>query len=140
LFGLVDEYVHLECVALAAKVDENRSNRYKSGLGDGGIRLSGGQRQRVELARALLKNSDSLVLNEATSDLDSNIEREVQSAIETMVREYGKIAIAQGLSTVRNADQIHSVERGGIVESGTHKELLEKEGEYAELYTIQQIT
>jgi subfamily B ATP-binding cassette protein MsbA len=74
------------------------------------------------------------------SDLDSNFEREVQSAIETMVREYGMIAIAQGLSTVQNADQIHRVEAGGIVESGTHKELLEKEGEYAELYTIQIIT
>jgi subfamily B ATP-binding cassette protein MsbA len=76
------------------------------------------------------------MLDEATSDLDSNLEREVQSAIEAMEREDGMIAIAQRLPKVQNANRIHTVEAGKIVESGTHEELLEEEGEYAELYTI----
>jgi subfamily B ATP-binding cassette protein MsbA len=77
------------------------------------------------------------VLDEATSDLDSNLESEVQAAIESMDREYGIIAIAHRLSTVQNADRIYTVEKGEIVESGSHRELLEDDGEYADLYTVQ---
>jgi subfamily B ATP-binding cassette protein MsbA len=130
----------VERVCEIAKVDEFLSelpNEYESQLGDDGVRLSGGQRQRVALARALLKDADFLVLDEATSDLDSNLERQVQDAIESMDREYGMIAIAHRLSTVKNADRIHTVDRGEIIESGTHEALLADEGEYAELYTIQ---
>jgi len=112
-------------------------NGYESELGDEGVRLSGGQRQRVALARALLKDADFLVLDEATSDLDSNLEKEVQDAIESMDREYGIIAIAHRLSTVKNADRIYTVDNGKITESGTHRELLEKGGEYADLYAVQ---
>jgi subfamily B ATP-binding cassette protein MsbA len=112
-------------------------NGYESKLGDNGVRLSGGQRQRVSLARALLKDADFLVLDEATSDLDSNLERKVQSAIESMDRDYGIIAIAHRLSTVKNADRIHTVDDGKIIESGTHEELLSDDGEYAALYAIQ---
>jgi subfamily B ATP-binding cassette protein MsbA len=110
---------------------------YDSQLGDDGVRLSGGQRQRVALARALLKDADFLVLDEATSDLDSNLELQVQQSIESMDRNYGMIAIAHRLSTVKNADRIHTVDAGEIVESGTHRELLNTDGEYAELYAIQ---
>jgi len=106
-------------------------------LGDEGVRLSGGQRQRVALARALLKDADFLVLDEATSDLDSNLEREVQDAIESMDQEYGIVAIAHRLSTVKNADRIYTVDDGEIIEEGTHGELLSDDGEYAELYAIQ---
>lgn len=123
-----------------AKVNEfvgDLPNGYESQLGDDGVRLSGGQRQRVALARALLKDSDFLVLDEATSDLDSNLEKEVQSAIESMDREYGIIAIAHRLSTVQNADRIYTVEKGEIVESGSHRELLKNDGEYAKLYSVQ---
>ena len=123
-----------------AKVDEflqELPNGYDSQLGDDGVRLSGGQRQRVALARALLKDADFLVLDEATSDLDSNLERQVQRSIEAMDRDYGMIAIAHRLSTVKNADQIHTVDGGEIIESGTHRELLDTNGEYAELYAIQ---
>ncbi len=123
-----------------ARVDEfveDLPNGYDSTLGDDGVRLSGGQRQRVALARALLKDADFLVLDEATSDLDSNLEREVQRAIESMDREYGIIAIAHRLSTVENADCIHTIERGRIIESGTHTQLVEGNGKYAELYAIQ---
>ena len=130
----------VERVCEIAKVDEffdDLPNGYESQLGDDGVRLSGGQRQRVALARALLKDADFLVLDEATSDLDSNLEREVQDAIESMNRDYGIIAIAHRLSTVKNANQINTVEDGEIIESGTHRELLADEGEYAELYEIQ---
>jgi subfamily B ATP-binding cassette protein MsbA len=130
----------VERVCEIAKVDEfvdDLPNGYESQLGDDGVRLSGGQRQRVALARALLKDADFLILDEATSDLDSNLEKEVQSAIEAMDREYGIISIAHRLSTVKNADQIYTVDDGKIIESGTHQELLGKDGEYAELYTIQ---
>jgi subfamily B ATP-binding cassette protein MsbA len=130
----------VERVCRIAKVDEfvdDLPNGYDSQLGDDGVRLSGGQRQRVALARALLKNADFLVLDEATSDLDSNLEKEVQAAIESMDRDYGIIVIAHRLSTVKNADRIYTVDDGEIIESGTHRELLVEEGEYADLYTIQ---
>jgi len=130
----------VERVCEIAKVTEfidELPNGYESELGDEGVRLSGGQRQRVALARALLKDADFLVLDEATSDLDSNLEKQVQAAIEAMDRKYGIIAIAHRLSTVKNADQIYTVDSGEIIESGTHQELLAEEGDYAELYTIQ---
>ena len=130
----------VERVCEIAKVDEfldELPNDYESQLGDDGVRLSGGQRQRVALARALLKDADFLVLDEATSDLDSSLEREVQDAIESMDRDYGMIAIAHRLSTVKNADRIYTVESGEIIEEGTHGELLSDDGEYAELYAIQ---
>ena len=127
-------------VCKIAKVDEflqELPNGYDSQLGDDGVRLSGGQRQRVALARALLKDADFLVLDEATSNLDSNLERQVQRSIEAMDRDYGMIAIAHRLSTVKNAGRIHTVDAGEIIESGTHRELLDTDGEYAELYAIQ---
>jgi subfamily B ATP-binding cassette protein MsbA len=130
----------VERVCEIAKVDEfvdDLPHGYESQLGDDGVRLSGGQRQRVALARALLKDADFLVLDEATSDLDSNLEKEVQTAIESMDRDYGIIAIAHRLSTVKNADRIYTIDDGKIIESGAHQELLAEEGEYAELYTIQ---
>lgn len=130
----------VEQVCEIAKVDEfleELPDGYDSQLGDDGVRLSGGQRQRVALARALLKDADLLVLDEATSDLDSNLEREVQAAIEAMDRDYAIVTIAHRLSTVRNADRIYTLEGGEIIEEGSHDELLADDGEYAELYTIQ---
>jgi len=130
----------VEHVCEIAKVNEfldDLPNGYESELGDDGVRLSGGQRQRVALARALLKDADFLVLDEATSDLDSSLEKDVQASIEAMDRDYGIIAIAHRLSTVKNADTIYTLDDGEIIESGSHEELLEDEGEYAELYAIQ---
>jgi len=130
----------VERVCEIARVDEflnELPDGYDSQLGDDGVRLSGGQRQRVALARALLQDADFLVLDEATSDLDSSLEREVQTAIESMEREYGIVTIAHRLSTVSNADRIYTVDRGMITERGTHEELLKDNGEYAELYGIQ---
>jgi subfamily B ATP-binding cassette protein MsbA len=110
---------------------------YDTILGDDGVRLSGGQKQRVALARALLKDADVLLLDEATSDLDSNIERSVQTAIESMDRDYALVTIAHRLSTVKNADRIYTVENGRITDVGHHDELLDDGGLYAELYATQ---
>jgi subfamily B ATP-binding cassette protein MsbA len=123
-----------------AKVDEFRDDLpdgYDSQLGDEGVRLSGGQKQRVALARAMLTDADLLILDEATSDLDSHLERDVQRAIEEMDREYAIITIAHRLSTVENADRIYTMDDGKISERGDHGELVEKNGTYAELYGIQ---
>jgi len=130
----------IERVCEIACVDEfldDLPKGYDTLLGDDGVRLSGGQKQRVALARALLEDADLLILDEATSDLDSNLEREVQQAIEEMDREYAIIAIAHRLSTVENADCIYTVEDGRISEYGSHSDLLSKGGTYAELYGIQ---
>jgi len=128
----------LEEVIEIARVDEfldDLPEGYDTVLGDDGVRLSGGQKQRVALARALLKDADILVLDEATSDLDRNIETEVQRAIEEMDRDYMILAIAHRLSTVKNSDMIYTVADGRITDSGQHTELIEKGGEYADLYT-----
>ncbi|PSP77583.1 ABC transporter ATP-binding protein [Halobacteriales archaeon QS_4_69_225] len=130
----------IERVCEIARVDEfldDLPKGYDTLLGDDGVRLSGGQKQRVALARALLEDADLLILDEATSDLDSNLEKEVQQAIEGMDREYAIIAIAHRLSTVENADCIYTVEDGRISEYGSHSDLLSKDGTYAELYGIQ---
>jgi subfamily B ATP-binding cassette protein MsbA len=130
----------LDRVTRIARVDEffdELPQGYDTPLGDEGVRMSGGQRQRVALARALLKDADVLVLDEATSDLDSNLEKQVQESIESMERDYAIVVIAHRLSTVKNADRIYMVEKGWIVEAGSHRDLIDKEGEYAELYDIQ---
>jgi subfamily B ATP-binding cassette protein MsbA len=130
----------LDEVVRIARVDEffdDLPDGYDTQLGDDGVRLSGGQRQRVALARALLKDADVLVLDEATSDLDSNLEREVQESIEGMDRDYAIVGIAHRLSTVQNADRIYTVDDGEIIETGRHEELIDDGGQYAELYLIQ---
>ena len=130
----------IDRVCRIAKVDEfidDLPNGYDTELGDNGVRLSGGQQQRVALARALLADADVLILDEATSDLDTHLEQEVQTAIEMMEREYIIITIAHRLSTIKNADRIYTVEDGRIIESGEHRNLLNQDGMYAELYDKQ---
>ncbi|WP_146417101.1 MULTISPECIES: ABC transporter ATP-binding protein [Haloarcula] len=130
----------LDRVCEIARVDkffDDLPDGYDTMLGDDGVRLSGGQKQRVALARALLEDADLLVLDEATSDLDSNLEQEVQAAIEAMDRDYAMITIAHRLSTVQNADRIYTMDDGEVTEVGTHTELLNNGGQYEDLYTIQ---
>lgn len=130
----------LDRVCKIARVDEffnDLPNGYETMVGDDGVRLSGGQKQRVALARALLEDADLLVLDEATSDLDSNLEQEVQAAIEAMDRDYAMITIAHRLSTVQNADRIYTMGDGEVIETGTHSELLDNNGQYEQLYAIQ---
>ncbi len=106
-------------------------------VGDRGILLSGGQRQRVAIGRALLKNSPVLILDEATSSLDTKSERRIQNALETLMADRTTLVIAHRLSTVERADKIIVLDEGRIVESGTHKELLDANGHYASLYRMQ---
>jgi len=130
----------IDRVCRIARVDEflcDLPSGYDTILGDEGVRLSGGQKQRLALARALLKDADLLLLDEATSDLDSNLEREVQAGIESMDQDYAIIAIAHRLSTIENADRIYTVEDGLITERGDHRELVQRDGKYAEMYEVQ---
>jgi subfamily B ATP-binding cassette protein MsbA len=106
-------------------------------IGDRGVLLSGGQRQRIAIARAILKDAPILVLDEATSALDSESERLVQDALRTLTRNRTSLIIAHRLSTVERADGILVLERGRLVETGTHAELLAKQGVYADLYRLQ---
>jgi ATP-binding cassette, subfamily B, bacterial MsbA len=106
-------------------------------VGDRGALLSGGQRQRIAIARALLKDAPVLVLDEATSALDTESERRIQSALDKLVRDRTTLVIAHRLSTVEGADRIIVMEDGRIAESGTHTELLAREGVYAQLYRMQ---
>ena len=106
-------------------------------IGEGGARLSGGERQRISIARALLKNAPILILDEATSALDTESEREVQSALENLMKNRTTFVIAHRLSTIKNADRIIVVNNGRIVEDGTHDQLLAHHGEYEQLYNMQ---
>ena len=110
---------------------------YDTMIGEGGVKLSGGQRQRLSIARAILKNAPILLLDEATSELDSESERKVQQALAELMRERTTLVIAHRLSTVIGADRIYTIEQGRIVESGSHAELLAKNGAYARLYALQ---
>ena len=140
-FGManVSEAAILEAARAAYVLEftEDLPEGLDTNVGDRGSNLSGGQKQRVAIARALLKNAPVLVLDEATSALDTESERRVQEALETLKRDRTTLVIAHRLSTVERADRIIVMHQGQIIESGTHAELLARNGQYAALYHLQ---
>jgi subfamily B ATP-binding cassette protein MsbA len=112
-------------------------NGFDTIIGEGGARLSGGERQRISIARAILKNAPILILDEATSALDTESEREVQKALENLMKDRTTFVIAHRLSTIKNASRIIVVKDGVIVEQGTHETLIARKGEYELLYNMQ---
>jgi subfamily B ATP-binding cassette protein MsbA len=142
-FGLenVSEQQVIEAAKVANAHDfiSQMPEGYQTNIGDRGMKLSGGQRQRMSIARAVLKNPPVLILDEATSALDSENERMVQDALQKLMHNRTTVVIAHRLSTIVNADEIIVLEKGKIIERGTHKQLLEQKGAYYRLSEMQQI-
>src|SRR5690606_6491419 len=130
----------LQHAVKAAYVNEC-TDRFDEGLdtviGERGVKLSGGQRQRLAIARAILANPRIIILDEATSNLDTESEGFIQKSLSELMKDRTTIVIAHRLSTIRRADQILVIEGGQIAERGTHEELIAKQGRYYDLYTYQ---
>ena len=123
--------------AAADEFIKNLPDKYETKVGENGVKLSGGQKQRISIARAILKKSPIILLDEATSSLDNESERIVQNAINNLIKGRTTIIIAHRLTTIHNADKIFVMKKGIIVDSGNHTELIEKSDEYKSLYKSQ---
>jgi subfamily B ATP-binding cassette protein MsbA len=133
----IEQIIEAAKIANAHEFISQQADAYQSNVGDRGGKLSGGQRQRISIARAVLKNPAILILDEATSALDTESERLVQDALNNLMKNRTSIVIAHRLSTIVNADMIVVMNKGEILEYGSHKELLDKNGAYKKLFDMQ---
>ena len=133
----LDQVIAAAKIANAHEFIMEKPEGYNENVGDRGSKLSGGQRQRISIARAILKNPPILILDEATASLDTESEKLVQEALDRLMSNRTTIAIAHRLSTIKNADMIVVMDDGKIVECGTHEQLIEKDGYYKKLYSMQ---
>ena len=134
-----EELITAAKIANAYEFINDLPEGFETNIGDAGSKLSGGQKQRLSIARAVLKNPPIMVLDEATSALDTESERLVQNALENMMKHRTSIVIAHRLSTIQNADLIVVMQKGRIIEQGTHTELIQKNGMYKRLVEMQTI-
>jgi len=132
-----DEVIAAAKIANADAFISQLPNGYETNIGDDGGKLSGGQKQRVSIARAVLKNPPIMILDEATSALDTESEKFVQDALEKMMENRTSLVIAHRLSTIQKADWIVVMEKGDIVEQGSHQELMAQKGVYHKLVELQ---
>lgn len=132
-----EEIINAAKIANAHNFVIETDQSYKSNIGDRGSKLSGGQRQRLSIARAVLKNPPIMILDEATSSLDTESEKLVQEALYKLMENRTSIVIAHRLSTIKNADEICVLSKGKIIERGSHNELIKKDGAYKKLHELQ---
>ena len=134
-----EEIIEAAKMANAHDFIMNLPNGYDTEVGERGVKLSGGQKQRLSIARIFLNNPPILILDEATSALDLESEAIIQDALDVLSKDRTTLIVAHRLSTITHADKIIVMQHGQIVETGTHKELIAKKGEYEHLYSIQDL-
>ena len=132
-----DEILEAAKLSMSEEFINNLENGFETKIGENGVKLSGGEKQRLSIARAFLKKSKIILLDEATSSLDSDTEEKIQKAIEELIHDKTTIVIAHRLSTILNSDKIYVMEKGKILDSGKHDDLLEKSKEYKNFYEKQ---
>lgn len=140
--GKIGNQQEIETAANLAHADDfiqKMPQLYETNIGDNGTKISGGEQQRLSIARAIYKNAPILILDEATSHLDSNSEKLVQDALQNLLKDKTAIIIAHRLSTVQFADEIIVLKEGEIIENGTHQQLMQQSGEYKKLVDLQQL-
>ena len=132
-----DEIYEAAKLSMCSEFIDKLENKYQTLIGENGVRLSGGEKQRLSIARAFLKNSKIILLDEATSSLDSETEEKIQKALDNLTLNKTAVVIAHRLSTILNSDKIYVMDKGMVMDSGSHEELLTKSDTYKNYYNKQ---